>query len=151
VDGRAGAIRRGRSRAFCARLRDELIAYAERECELAALQEDGNTLRVHLEAIAHKDAQAAAQLAMPRLTRYAAHVYRVYERLAAFKGSSGFGMGPLLPSEIEGWQRLFHLQLPAMVLELLFDIDRTFRHANAAQLERLRPPRGGQPARVDEA
>lgn len=109
------------------------------------------TVRDDYEAVAWKNAEAARALEMPPISAYGLHIFRLYLRMAGWRTSNGFGANPIQPEHVLGWQRLYGVSLPIFVVELIFEIDTTFRRAHAAQLERNRPAGAGEDAGVDAA
>jgi hypothetical protein len=114
---------------------------------------DGDeTVADHLEAIAHKNEEAAAQLEMPPLSWYGVHILGIYTELAVQRLASGMGgVNPIQDRQILDWQELRGTRLPFAVVELLHDIDAIFRRANADHAKGGRNPGGGEGARVDQA
>lgn len=111
--------------------------------------ENGVTLRTHLERIAHKNPEAAKQLEQPPLSRYGAHVFSVYARIAGKRLSSGFGLNPVQEDQIRAFEDRYRARFPIVVVELLHELDGIFRSAHAAQLADKRPAATGRDVDVE--
>jgi hypothetical protein len=86
---------------------------------------------------------------MPPLSRYGRHVFLTYTRLAGWRSSGASGADPITPDLVRQLEELYAVKVPLFVVELIFEIDKIFRRAYAAQLEKLGTSGHGEGAGVE--
>lgn len=103
---------------------EEFASYARSEFELSARQEDGATLREHLEAVAARSGKLPSQLAnSAKLPDGCAPLWRIFLHLHGRRGSSGFGPSPISYSEIDAYQRVTRQELAAWEINAIIAAD----------------------------
>lgn len=116
---------------------DELIAYATYQFHLNRRQQDGATLKQHLESAYRQTGVMPEELAdEPDLPYLAAHVWYYFLELHRTRSSNGFGENPLSYAEIECWCRLTGIVLEQWELQALVGIDGAYLQERAKEAER---------------
>jgi hypothetical protein len=108
-------------RGFYRGLRDRLIDYAEAQFELDEQQEDGSTLRQHLQRLAANTGRADERLFIECPAGCKA-IWSVFAHLGRTR-PRGMGASGIAFAEIEAWQRLTGVQLSPWELDALTEID----------------------------
>jgi hypothetical protein len=54
------------------------------------------------------------------------YVWTIFSELSQFRGNTGYGLLPLMPTEIEAWCRLAQQPLNQFEIALVFALDRAF-------------------------
>ena len=104
-----------------AALRDRLIEYAEAQFELDQREEDGATLRTHLQRLAANTGRVDERLTLECPAGCAA-IWVAFAQLGRAR-PAGFGASGIPWSEIEAWQRLMGVNLSPWELSTLVDLD----------------------------
>lgn len=98
-------------------------------------QEDGKTLREHLQALAAQHERAGLEppeeLFGPECPEVARHIWNWWTELHRGRSSNGFGPNPIGAADIAAWERLSLTRLSAMEVDWLFEIDSAFRVVTA--------------------
>lgn len=81
-------------------------------------------LRDHLRVVARATGRLPAQLAEPPLHPAIRPLQAVFAELAATRGSNGFGLQPLAPSEVQAWAAAHGVSFTPWEFETLLAADR---------------------------
>lgn len=114
------------------------MAFAHSEFELGAPQKvDGLALRVHLEAIQRRTGIPPDALAnAPTLPDGCEQLWRDFLALHNSRGSSGFGPSRITYADLEAFQRVEDVRLPAWQIDAIRGADGAFMTVHAAQNRR---------------
>lgn len=102
----------------------ELLEYAENEFKLTKKQEDGATLRQHLEQL-EKRGQHMPLLHInpPKKTGY---IFIIYCELAKAKTSGGFGIPRLSFINLMDYQNFYNVKFDGFEIDALFKLDNVY-------------------------
>jgi hypothetical protein len=112
---------------FFGSLSDAVVAFAKAEFKLIAKQDDGATLRAHLERVYQNTGFKPQQLAeAPELPEDGILVWTYFCELSAERSGNGMGPNPISSRDIEAWCRLNGIQLEVWEIGLIKRLDREF-------------------------
>ena len=98
--------------------RDDFLAFAAHQFELWQFQEDGESLRVHLESIERQTGKRPAQLDGPECPAGFEYLYEYFVDLCGERGAGMIGIEPLRCCDIDAWMRLTHRDLGFFEIEV---------------------------------
>lgn len=81
----------------------------------------------HLASIERQTGRRLEQVDLePEPPEALAYVWELYCELLPRHTSSGFGLNPLMPGDVESWARLTRRELKPFEVQLLFGLDQVF-------------------------
>lgn len=113
-----------------------MLAFAERQFQLAQRGEDGVSLGEKLEHVARSTGKVPAMLAeQPELPSAGEHLWAWFCELSEGRSGNGFGPNPLFWSEIQAWCEVTGRTLRAWEIRILRRMDVLFlrQHAEATK------------------
>lgn len=107
--------------------------------------------RINLEAIAHKNAEAAQALVPPPLSAAGEALLRIYGELARTRAFSESGIAPITYAEINAWEHRRRVRISLWQEETILAIDAVVRSAHADELNDDGADGAGESERLPES
>ena len=110
-----------------------MLAYAMREFELNARQEDGLPLRAHLDSLARQTGvvpEGFEPIPCPEELR---HLWEYFVSMSARRTSNGFGPNPITDEGVEAWARRRRVTLTAVENAALDALENAYLGSAAKQ------------------
>ena len=105
----------------------EFASYAGFEFKLSARQDDGSTLREHMEAFSERAGRPHPMIADgPELPEGCADLWRAFLALHVRRGSNGFGPSRITFLDLDAYQRVTRRRLASWEVEAIMQADDEF-------------------------
>lgn len=121
----------GKRRKFYQGLIDKLSASARSLHELEALQDDGASLRAHLESLYRQTGVCPEQLNVDPIPQELIYLWNWWAQLEKTRMPSMSGISSITYTEIDSWARLSNIKLTAFEVKCLIALDTVFVECNA--------------------
>ena len=112
------------------KIEGQLVEYAEWQFELGRVDENGISLKKHLEQIYKSTKVKPEQLEAPAFPESVRHVWQWFTELHEARPRTGMGVSPLLFSEIQAWSAMTGSVPTPWELGVIKSIDRAYMAAN---------------------
>ena len=109
-----------------------MLEFAESELRLSAAQQDGKTLRWHLEHAAQQSGLRPKELDAGFLPAEMTHLWQYFLQLNAKRTSGGMALNPIADAQVLAWQQRHHIVLTPFESECIDALDDVFL-ANAGK------------------
>jgi hypothetical protein len=107
------------------------LRFAENEFSLNERQDDGGTLRKHLEIVARQTGSIPKELEPIECPDAMIHVWRMFLELTSGRGNNGFGINPISYPDILAWACLVDSQPTPMEIRAIKAVDAAFMQQQA--------------------
>lgn len=108
-----------------------MLAFADSEFQLSAVQKDGSTLRAQYESHWRQSGEMPDQLIYEPCPEELKYLWELYQKIAGGRDGGGFGIAPLTWLNIEAWSRLSRVSLLPFEVEAITQLDVVFRNSQS--------------------